>query len=243
MELTASTPLGIGVKWRGGGGHFVVISGILGASAELVIDDPWYGRAVVGYSEFCANYRQEGMWVDTYLIKSPNIVTGSFSEGSRRESDDVPSRLSSEDVNMSHELPVYASSLAAAAEGDPLASAEMVGTQVFTTDSALKATVETSEGGRYSFDSEGYNMLGTLIERTPSEVRILQIPSLYITAVWIPGVGAAGDRVIPISPVPTFLEDGRDYTPSDFKRAIRHAAERRLAFDRDEEEERARLRR
>jgi hypothetical protein len=63
------------------------------------------------------------------------------------------------------------------------------------------------------------------------EVRLLRIPALYVTALWLKNEQGKGDFVIPLGPAPKPLEAGRKYTPTEVLSALAEPARIRLAFD------------
>jgi hypothetical protein len=68
-EIESDRPLCARVGWRGGGGHFVVISGIVGDI--VTIDDPWEGgRSLMPYDEFRDNYQNDGEWTHSYFTQA-----------------------------------------------------------------------------------------------------------------------------------------------------------------------------
>jgi hypothetical protein len=65
-------PVCVGIDWRGGGGHFVVISGCYkgrNGVRQLEVQDPWHGTtSSVRYSAFVSAYRRRGKWAWTYPV-------------------------------------------------------------------------------------------------------------------------------------------------------------------------------
>jgi hypothetical protein len=59
------------IGWQNGGGHFVSISGYQndGATEEVTVDDPWYGRSTVPLATFLTAYRYTGSWTDSYYTQ------------------------------------------------------------------------------------------------------------------------------------------------------------------------------
>ena len=72
QEIDNGVPVCVRIGWRGGGGHFVVITGysVSGRSniERLQIKDPLYADAIVNYKSFVSSYRGAGRWTDTFLI-------------------------------------------------------------------------------------------------------------------------------------------------------------------------------
>lgn len=69
-EINGDHPVGVGIAWTGGGGHFVAIDGYSTATgtapATIAVADPWYGSSIVVFSTFAANYQGGGNWAETY---------------------------------------------------------------------------------------------------------------------------------------------------------------------------------
>lgn len=69
-ELASNQPVGCRIGWfgAGGGGHFVVISGIKpnGATDDVTIEDPLYGQSIIPLATFQTSYRSSGSWTHTY---------------------------------------------------------------------------------------------------------------------------------------------------------------------------------
>jgi len=69
-ELVAGRPLCIRVGWSGGGGHFIVASG-LEDDGFLWISDPGGGTtALVAYDTVRTNYRGSGTWTHSYFTEA-----------------------------------------------------------------------------------------------------------------------------------------------------------------------------
>jgi hypothetical protein len=63
------------------------------------------------------------------------------------------------------------------------------------------------------------------------EQRVLQIPGISLTAVWLHEGDAEKDVVIPSAPTPPGIEAARRYTAADFLAAVRPLAQARLDDD------------
>jgi hypothetical protein len=70
-ELDAGRPVGARIGWRGGGGHFVMLTGYRSAGKvhEVEVQDPWTGRSTLGVEVFANNYKSSGTWTHTYLTR------------------------------------------------------------------------------------------------------------------------------------------------------------------------------
>ena len=63
-------PVGVRIQWAGGGGHFVVLTGIGAESSPLlVVEDPWYGTSFVTHAVLSSSYKGLGSWSHTYFTK------------------------------------------------------------------------------------------------------------------------------------------------------------------------------
>jgi hypothetical protein len=71
-EIDAGRPVGARIGWRGGGGHFVLITGYSDTEGarQLNVEDPWTGSAVVAFSDFASSYQRTGSWTHTYMTKA-----------------------------------------------------------------------------------------------------------------------------------------------------------------------------
>ena len=70
-RIDADRPVCARIAWKGGGGHFVVISGYhvsRNGVRQVDVEDPLTGPALVNYSDFVRRYRGEGKWSHTYLV-------------------------------------------------------------------------------------------------------------------------------------------------------------------------------
>jgi hypothetical protein len=67
------------------------------------------------------------------------------------------------------------------------------------------------------------------------EVRLLRIPAIYFTGLWLKSEQRDADVVIPLDPAPSPLEAGRTYTAAETLSALAELARTRLAFDDDRE--------
>jgi hypothetical protein len=78
------------------------------------------------------------------------------------------------------------------------------------------------------------------LERKSYELRLLRIPALYVTALWLKDTEGSQDVLIPIPPTPPMLKPGKAYSPSEIAEALRQPAEKKLAFDSSPKREQAR---
>jgi hypothetical protein len=70
-EIDAGRPVGARIGWKGGGGHFVLLTGYrsAGGRREVVVEDPWTGRSSVPVDVFATRYKSTGTWTHTYLTE------------------------------------------------------------------------------------------------------------------------------------------------------------------------------
>ncbi|HEX8207940.1 MAG TPA: papain-like cysteine protease family protein [Solirubrobacteraceae bacterium] len=69
VEIDAGRPVAARIGWAGGGGHFVVISGVsdLDGGPAVDIQDPWFGPSTLPLQEFTTRYRATGTWTHSYF--------------------------------------------------------------------------------------------------------------------------------------------------------------------------------
>jgi|SRR5947209_2882588 len=242
-ELSANRPVGVGISWSGEGGHFIVISAVDDGTRIVRVDDPWYGRAEIEYDMICNAYRTSGIWTDVYLTATSAGPPGGIAVPGRQF---VPGKLfryatfSPLVIRKMAEsaLSVYTASLTAAAEGRSLGAAERTGEQRLSEAFITQRASHGERGVHYGPVAEAeVRQLRNALERS-AEIRIFELPALYVTAAWI----VERSEMVPIGRVPMFLRGRAAYTVSEFERLVQHAAERRLGFTQQERAERARLR-
>jgi len=70
-EIDAGRPVGTRIGWRGGGGHFVLLTGYRStpATREVEVQDPWSGRSRLALDAFATAYKGTGTWTHTYLTE------------------------------------------------------------------------------------------------------------------------------------------------------------------------------
>jgi hypothetical protein len=59
------------IKWTGGGGHFVIITGysVSDTGVNWVdVSDPFYGDSLLPFDFFSAEYMFAGQWTDSYMM-------------------------------------------------------------------------------------------------------------------------------------------------------------------------------
>lgn len=226
-ELVAGRPVGIGIHWRQGGGHFVIAIGADTSAGTMVIADPWEARTWrASYGMVCHAYDgTDGVWRAVYLCRGGigPPISGMPLRGSFRGSV-IPSL---QGRMMQPNVPIFTAGLVDAVNGSALASARRTGTLRLTDEgveiSSLRGDVGTQP------NPEMQRALGELEgESTGRDLRIFKMPALYVTAAWLAG----GDReiVVPIGRVPGFLEQNHRYRADEFDQTLRQAAAERLQY-------------
>ena len=72
-EIDNRRPIGVGITWDSGGGHFVVIRGyrLLSSGARQVyVADPLNPSSLVDFDEFTFSYYGDGEWTETDLVRN-----------------------------------------------------------------------------------------------------------------------------------------------------------------------------
>lgn len=72
-EIDRRRPIGVGITWDSGGGHFVVIRGyrLLSSGARQVyVADPLNPSSLVDFDEFTFSYFGDGEWTETDLVRN-----------------------------------------------------------------------------------------------------------------------------------------------------------------------------
>lgn len=146
-------------------------------------------------------------------------------------------------IALPHE--VYAMGLDAVIAGD-LKAARRTGWRylVVQGDRAVAAAVVDAPEGKSRMQFSHVNS-GPFVEETVNavsqaegleavargdyEVRLLNIPALYVMALWLHG--ERDDLLLPMPPTNENLDAKKVYTPSDLLKRLKRAAQARLAFD------------
>jgi hypothetical protein len=69
-DISRSRPVPIRIGWSGGGGHFIVFSGVsLGPQVYIGIDDPLFGSSDVPLQTLAGSYQGSGSWTNTYPVR------------------------------------------------------------------------------------------------------------------------------------------------------------------------------
>jgi hypothetical protein len=69
------------------------------------------------------------------------------------------------------------------------------------------------------------------LQRKSYELRLLRIPALYVTALWLKDTEGSQDVLIPIPPTFPALKPGEPYSSSQMAEILRQPAKKKLAFD------------
>ena len=69
-QINAGKVICVGIQWRGGGLHYVVIAGYENDAANtLHIRDPYFNSSDVPYNVFVSNYKHLGSWEETITLQ------------------------------------------------------------------------------------------------------------------------------------------------------------------------------
>lgn len=146
--------------------------------------------------------------------------------------------------------PVYVAGLAELAEGRLLETARENGWRylLIRGDQAVAtATVGTGEGGaamEFSHVTQGPFVEATVeglrraeaLDEVASgdyELRLLDVPALYLRALWLHGENGEGEMLIPLPPSPDGIEPYRAYSEPELVGALHAAAVARLTLPDD----------
>jgi len=70
LEIAAQRVPATRIGWNGGGGHFMVVEGVLASNPPRVaIHDPIYGRSDMDYAAYLSSYQGSGQWTHSYLTR------------------------------------------------------------------------------------------------------------------------------------------------------------------------------
>lgn len=265
-ELAKGRPVGTRIGWSGGGGHFMVLAGASVSEKRVHVHDPIYGDQDYDYDAYCNSYQGSGTWTHTYYTVSflnPAPTGGlvlpvpfrliSALEGTRL----LPIRTEHDfnrvqgkfgEVNLTH--PVFTEGLDALAAGRGLSGAQESGSRtivipesgdVYAEDiePALKTPKSVSRGPlvaqTFQIMSQAHRQM--MSEKAPRQARFLQIPGIYVFAVWLKANDDKNDLLIPMKPAPAPLRAGDTYRRAEFESIVTTLAEKRLQFDERPEKE------
>ncbi|HVO99772.1 MAG TPA: papain-like cysteine protease family protein [Bryobacteraceae bacterium] len=71
-EIDNGRPVCVGITWKGGGGHFVVVRGyrqLSTGACQVDVADPLNPSAVVDFDELTSAYYGHGVWTETDLVQ------------------------------------------------------------------------------------------------------------------------------------------------------------------------------
>ena len=72
-EIDRGRPVGVGITWDSGGGHFVVVRGyrlLRSGERQVYVADPLNASGLVDIDEFTLAYYGDGAWTETDLVQS-----------------------------------------------------------------------------------------------------------------------------------------------------------------------------
>jgi hypothetical protein len=157
-------------------------------------------------------------------------------------------RAKPEQLTLAVPHPVYTLSLQDVIDGRRVREARLVAWRYLVEvdrQGVASAEVIAESGGRpprFSQFNEGPFVQSTAaaideLQRTPEiekaafELRALQIPALYVVALWLVEPSGEQDLIRPLEPAPSYLEPERLDPEADFLEQLREPARTQLAFD------------
>jgi hypothetical protein len=72
-EIDRHRPICVGITWRSGGGHFVVVRGyrlLTSGARQVYVADPLNPSSLVDFDEFTFAYWGDGEWTETDLVRN-----------------------------------------------------------------------------------------------------------------------------------------------------------------------------
>jgi hypothetical protein len=209
----------------------VAITAADSASTILHIADPWYPSSDIGYDDFAKRYQTVGVWTDTFLIDRVSSAAaggGAPPPASEAESNSVFQKARMALTTMNEQVPLYTLTLDKAVEPRPLAAMSHTGTQTLTQEGVAEQAFATEAKLSIRADDRAVSQARATREAmaTLRDARVLQIPSLLVTAV-VGSEPGGGTAIKPIGRIPSFLED-RLYSRPDFEAIIQRQAARKI---------------
>ena len=248
LELAQGRPMGTRIGWAGGGGHFMVLAGASTKDSRVHVHDPIYGDQDYDYNSYRTKYQGNGTWTHSYYTQTfqnpasgcATLLTQLLFPRRKQEFHAVQPKVSG--VNVSH--PVFTQRLDDLAGGKGLAAAQESGRWNIVAGESGDVYAEDTEPGSTVIRSVTRGPLVTetlrltdevrrqkLAETPPRETRILQIPGIYVFALWLKAPKDDDDVLIPMKPAPPALRAGATYGRSEFETIVKPLAEARLRFD------------
>ena len=246
-ELKNGRPMGTRIGWAGGGGHFNVLGGASTKDSRVHVHDPIYGDLDYDYNSYCTKYQGTGTWTHSYYTQTYQNPQGCIALlvqvlfGRRRQGLPAPQPKVS-GVNVS--LPVFTQRLDDLASGKGLSTAQETGLwnivvgesgDVYAEDTEPGSTIirSVSRGALVMETFRNINEVGRqqASEKIPFETRLLQVPGIYVFALWLKAPQDNDDVLIAMKPAPTALRAGVRYARPEFEAIVRPLAEARLRFD------------
>ena len=144
--------------------------------------------------------------------------------------------VSDEGINVHLPHPVYNLGLADIVAGKGLAAATLVSWRYLLTDGETTAMAEVAQASpdaapafaalnRGPFvaslvESVNSAQSNTTLQSGNYEIATLNIPALYVVALWLKSATPGGGTVLPLAPAPAFLTAGQHYTEAAFTDAL-----------------------
>lgn len=247
-ELANGRPLGTRIGWAGGGGHFMVLAGASTKDSRVHVHDPIYGDQDYDYNSYRTAYQGNGTWTHSYYtqtFKNPDsgciTLLAQLLFGTRKK-ESKPTEPKVAAVNVSY--PVFTQRLDDLAAGKGLSAAQESGRWNIIAGESGDVYAEDTEPGSTVIRSISRGPLVRetlrlvdearrqgLSETPPRETRILQIPGIYVFALWLKAIQNDDDLLIPMKPAPVALRARNAYARSEFESIVKPLAEARLRFD------------
>jgi len=227
-ELSQGHPVGVRYAWDSGGAHVFTLIAADDGTDMVRAADPAYGLGDFSMSDLQSNYRNfAGTWTHTYLTK-PIAALGRLWAPATVPFVPYPSatRLGVRTGAKAVRVQIYDLGTNELRAGAELKNASATRYDVVIDgersveqprDKGLRKTGAWEDHHDYR---TAFAMLDTLDDA--QGVRLLRIPGLYVFALWTSRRG--GGRVVPVPPVPRFLEP-RPYSEAEFLTIVRRRAE------------------
>ncbi|HEY9657776.1 MAG TPA: papain-like cysteine protease family protein [Allocoleopsis sp.] len=259
-EIRSGRVVGARIGWSGGGGHFMVIYGCatIAGVEYFDIDDPIYGKSQLTVDTFTNSYQGNGSWTHTYFTKRARIMKiklpllteiiirlieetrpllslkykeleGLFSQDLTVALPHYLYTMGLDDIAEARQLPVSPSALRV------LEMHEDKGLAFFDLTPDPEAPTVRQLSGNHSFLdllNRGIAKAVELSERheAEAELRLLQVPALYVDALWLHYDEASQDILIPLR-APGLLNPFETYSVEEFFGRLSEPARERMAMD------------
>jgi hypothetical protein len=259
-EIRAGRVVGARIGWSGGGGHFMVIYGCatIAGVEYFDIDDPIYGKSQPTVETFTNSYQGNGSWTNTYFTKRARIMKIKLpllDEIILRIIEETRpllslkyselAQLSLQEVTVALPHYLYTMGLDQITEAPRLPETpsalrvlEMQGDKglaFFDLTADREAPALRQLSGNSSFLELLNQGLAKAIDRSEAheseaELRLLQIPALYVDALWLHYDDRSQDALIPLR-APGLLAPFETYSVEEFFDRLAEPARERRTMD------------